>query len=119
MDENMKGVLSGKNLLNLTQSAVARHGREQYIISGPQSINASESFTQAIINADGEAAMKSSQVLNAIQKHPSVKKGAQPSWVGTEAKVDTGLGNSGSKGAAYRATSATTRPHGFQADRDL
>jgi len=34
-DNSLKGVLSGKNLFNLTQSAVARQHRENYIIQGP------------------------------------------------------------------------------------
>lgn len=70
MDKSIKGVLSGSsNLINLTQSAVARQNREPYIIQGPTTdLNTTTDFFQhkahpAWVKHGGQTT-KNSRLLN-------------------------------------------------------
>jgi hypothetical protein len=69
IDKSIKGVLNGSsNLINLTQSAAARQGREANIISGPSpDINTTTDFYAHKTNAwtkNGGSTTKNSRLLN-------------------------------------------------------
>ena len=51
-DKSLNAVLSGKNLFNLTQSAVARQNRENYIIQGPFTMGGPESPQNESMNVN-------------------------------------------------------------------
>lgn len=83
IDKSIKGVLSGgngSNLINLTQSAAARQGREAHIITGPSpDINTSSDFYAHKANAwtkNGGSTTKNSRLLNRATS-ASVRTGIQ------------------------------------------